>query len=83
MIARLDGTAALVTGATAPRQVGRAGERGTGFPHLAARLVTDTCGSMTIKITDLGAFAQMVDRRQIAGAACVLHLPDGRSVRPR
>src|ERR671910_3071416 len=36
MIARLDGTAALVTGASAPRQLGRAGERGTGFPHLAA-----------------------------------------------
>src|SRR5919106_160985 len=36
MIARLDGTAALVTGSIATRQLGRAGERGTGFPHLAA-----------------------------------------------
>src|ERR671911_25064 len=29
MISRLDGTAALVTGASAPRQLGRTGERGT------------------------------------------------------
>jgi hypothetical protein len=35
MIARLDGTAALVTGSSAPRQPGRAGERDIGFPHLA------------------------------------------------